>query len=99
MATAGAEPTTPSFAGQPAYLGYRLFAASSAIISCAPGAKDLETIGLGLQLTNKGTVLRDRGGHFIGTFDETFRSEGIRIFKKSARRSAANAVAAFDAHR
>jgi putative transposase len=50
---------------------------------------------LGLDFSDQGVrfLIRDRDSKYSGTFDEVFRSEGIRIVKTPVRAPKANAVA------
>jgi transposase InsO family protein len=50
---------------------------------------------LGLDLSEHGVrfLIRDRDSKYSGPFDETFRSEGIRIVKTPVRAPKANAIA------
>jgi putative transposase len=50
---------------------------------------------LGLDFSDQGVrfLIRDRDSKYSGTFDEVFRSEGIRILKTPVRAPKANAVA------
>jgi transposase InsO family protein len=50
---------------------------------------------LGLEFSDQGLrfLIRDRDGKYSGSFDEVFRSEGIRIVKTPVRAPKANAVA------
>jgi putative transposase len=50
---------------------------------------------LGLDFSEAGVrfLIRDRDGKYSGSFDEVFRSEGIRIVKTPVRAPKANAIA------
>jgi transposase InsO family protein len=57
---------------------------------------------LGLDFSDAGIrfLLRDRDSKYSGSFDEVFRSEGMRIVKTPVRAPKANAIAErFRAHR
>jgi putative transposase len=45
------------------------------------------------QLAGSGALIRDRGSQFIGTFDEIFRTEGLKILKTPVRTPVANSFA------
>ena len=45
------------------------------------------------QLADAGALVRDRGSQFIDTFDEIFRTEGLKILKTPVRTPVANAFA------
>jgi putative transposase len=53
-------------------------------------ARNLSFIGL---LERAGFLIRDRDSKYSGSFDEVFRSEGIRIVKTPVRSPKANAIA------
>jgi putative transposase len=50
---------------------------------------------LGLDFSDQGVrfLIRDRDRKYSGSFDEVFRSEGIRIVKTPVRSPKANAIA------
>ena len=50
---------------------------------------------LGLDLSDKGVrfLIRDRDTKYSGSFDELFRSEGIRVVRTPVRAPKANAIA------
>ncbi|MCP4961665.1 MAG: transposase, partial [Actinomycetia bacterium] len=45
------------------------------------------------QLADTRALVRDRGSQFIDTFDEVFRTEGLKILKSPVRTPVANAFA------
>jgi len=45
------------------------------------------------QLATARTLVRDRGSQFVETFDEIFRTEGLKILKTPVRTPVANAFA------
>jgi len=47
----------------------------------------------GAKLRNAKTLVRDRGSQFTVSFDEVFRTEGMRVLKTPVRTPAANSIA------